>query len=286
MANPVIIVTGANGQLGTCVKDLAGNYPMFSFHFFSREEFPIDQPEIIQSVFSNLKPQFCINCAAYTAVDLAESNREDCFRINAEAIGHLASACSRSGCRLIHISTDYVFNGKSDVPYKETDKTDPVNFYGTTKENGEQMAFEKAPDSIVIRTSWVYSRYGKNFVKTMLHLMDTRKEINVVKDQTGSPTYAGDLAEAILKIVANGARHPGIYHYSNKGQISWYEFALAIREIAGKQCNIHPIPSSAYPTPAQRPHYSLLDTGKIESTYHIKIPDWHSSLEKCMKTLV
>ncbi len=286
MSKPLIIVTGANGQLGLTIKDISEQYPDYRFRFFSKEELPVDQVATVQDIFRELKPSFCINCAAYTAVDLAETNRETAFRINAEAAGHLAAACKSTDTRFIHISTDYVFDGNTNKPYKENDSIDPVNLYGASKAGGEQLALTNNPDSIIIRTSWVYSRHGKNFVKTMLHLMGSRDEIKVVADQTGAPTYAGDLAAAIMKIITQGADKPGIYHYSNKGSTTWYEFASAIREIAGKQCRIQPIPSSDYPTPARRPAFSLLDTGKIESTYGITIPGWRDSLEKCMKELV
>ncbi|MBX3241773.1 MAG: dTDP-4-dehydrorhamnose reductase [Chitinophagaceae bacterium] len=285
MSKPLIIVTGANGQLGLTIKDISEEYPGYRFRFLSREELPVDQPEVIRYVFGELSPSFCINCAAYTAVDLAETNREAAFRINAEAVGRLAAVCKSTGAGFIHISTDYVFNGESSIPYTTEDTTDPVNTYGASKARGEQLALENNPGSIIIRTSWVYSRHGKNFVKTMLHLMTTRDEIKVVADQTGAPTYAGDLAGVIMKIITQGADKPGIYHYSNKGSITWYEFAKAIREIAGKQCRVQPIPSSDFSTPAKRPAFSLLDTGKIENAYGIVIPDWRSSLEKCIKEL-
>lgn len=285
MSKPLIIVTGANGQLGLTIKDISEKYPGYRFRFLSREELPVDQPEVIRHVFGELSPSFCINCAAYTAVDLAETNREAAFRINAEAVGRLAAVCKSTDAGFIHISTDYVFNGESSIPYTTEDTTDPVNTYGASKARGEQLALENNQGSIIIRTSWVYSRHGKNFVKTMLHLMTTRDEIKVVADQTGAPTYAGDLAGAIMKIITQGADKPGIYHYSNKGSITWYEFAKAIREIAGKECRVQPIPSSDFPTPAKRPAFSLLDTGKIENAYGIVIPDWRSSLEKCIKEL-
>lgn len=282
MSIPLIIVTGANGQLGLTFKDIAAQYPGYGFRFFSKEELPVDNIAIIQDVFGELKPSFCINCAAYTAVDLAETNREAAFRINAEAVGYLATACKNTGAGFIHISTDYVFDGKADKPYNENDPIEPVNLYGASKAEGEQLALTNHPNSIIIRTSWVYSRHGKNFVKTMLHLMDSRDEIKVVADQTGAPTWTADLATAIMKIIMQGADKPGIYHYSNKGSITWYEFAVAIREIAGKRCRIQPIPSSGYPTPAKRPAFSLLNTGKIEATYAITIPEWRESLEKCI----
>ncbi len=286
MSKPVIIVTGANGQLGMSIQDIAQQYPDYDFHFLSREELPIDQLPAIEPVFNELAPSFCINCAAYTAVDLAETNREAAFRINATAVGYLATVCNSMGAGFIHISTDYVFAGTSGHPYTETDHTDPVNLYGASKAAGEQLALRHHPGSVIIRTSWVYSQHGKNFVKTMLHLMGSRDEIKVVADQTGAPTYARDLATAILAIISQGAHTPGIYHYSNKGRITWYDFAESIRVLSGNTCRVLPIPSAAYPTPAKRPAFSLLNTSKIETTYLVSIPEWQPSLQKCLNDLL
>ncbi len=285
MSKPVIIVTGANGQLGASIKDVAKHFSDFTFHFFSRIEMPLEKPEITDRIFASLQPTFCINCAAYTAVDLAETNQKDAIDINATAVGGLASICRKYTTRFIHISTDYVFSGEGETPYEEDAPINPVNLYGASKAKGEELALLNDPQSIIIRTSWVYSKHGKNFVKTMLHLMTTRPEINVISDQTGSPTYAGDLANAILQMIRQGADTPGVYHYSNKGHLTWFDFAVAIREIAGKKCTIHPIPTSDYPTPAKRPRYSVMSTKKIENTYGIPIPGWRNSLEICLKEL-
>lgn len=285
MSTPAIIVTGGSGQLGSCVKDIADQFPGYDFHFFSHEQLPLDQMETVRALFHKLQPHYCINCAAYTAVDLAEKDIDSAFQINAEAVANLAATCKQTNTRFIHISTDYVFSGNGSVPYTEDDITEPVNVYGASKAKGETLALANNPDCIIIRTSWVYSRHGKNFVKTMLQLMDTRSEIKVVADQVGSPTYAADLAAAIMQMITQGANQPGIFHYCNKGETTWYAFATAIRDITGKVCIIHPIPTADYPTPAKRPLYTRMNTRKIESFYNITIPDWRASLENCLRTL-
>jgi dTDP-4-dehydrorhamnose reductase len=236
-------------------------------------------------VFQKEKPTYCINCAAYTAVDKAESDRDNAFLINAEAVRLLANACHGVKCRLIHISTDYVFDGNSSTPLNEGDPTSPINIYGESKLKGEEQAQMEEPGTLIIRTAWVYSEFGNNFVKTMIRLMKEKESVNVINDQIGSPTYAADLAAAILKICKADKFVPGIFHYSNMGRISWYDFASAIKELTGSPCKINPIPSSAYPTAARRPKYSLLNTAKIASTYSLTIPEWKNSLAKCLERL-
>lgn len=297
MAKPVILVTGANGQLGKELQVLAEFYDDHSFLFTTKEELPIQDEIRVQQYFSKHKPAFCINCAAYTAVDKAESDKETAFAVNATATGILAAASRSHNTKFIHISTDYVFDGQSPVPYKEDAAVNPINTYGASKQQGEQLCLEKNPDSIIIRTAWVYSGFGNNFVKTMLRLMSERPSINVVNDQVGSPTYAADLARCIIHIISisqpktqnsepkTGAWSPGIFHYSNKGRISWYEFAEAIKELTHSNCVVNPIPSSQYPTPARRPSFSLLDTHKISETFHCEIPDWKDGLERCLQKL-
>ena len=281
-----ILVTGANGQLGRELQDLAAGYPAFDFFFAGRDLLAVDDPQQIADIFSTHQPAWVINCAAYTAVDKAQTDKEAAFRINGDAPGYLAAACRDAGARLIHISTDYVFPGDSDIPLKETDPTGPINVYGASKLAGEQQALAQNPEgTVIIRTSWVYSRYGSNFVKTMIRLMTERPIINVVEDQIGSPTYAADLAAAILHILAGDHFLPGIYHYSNEGRISWYQFALAIREDIGSTCTVNPIPTSGFPTPAKRPHYSLLDKSLIRNTFHVAIPNWRPSLQSCIARL-
>ena len=281
-----ILVTGANGQLGNECRTLAAARMDANFIFTDVAELSITDEAAINEMFSKNNFDYCINAAAYTAVDAAENDIEMSRAINATAVGYLAKACNKHNCKLIHVSTDYVFDGENEFGYKEEDKTAPINVYGVTKLEGEKLAFENNAQTIVIRTSWVYSFHGKNFVKTMMRLMQEKEEINVVADQIGKPTYAADLADAIFNIIFSSPTIlPGIYNYSNQGVISWFEFATAIKEIGGYACKVNPIPSSAYPVPAKRPHYSILLTDKIETTYNINIPHWKDSLEKCMQLL-
>ncbi|CAN5572057.1 dTDP-4-dehydrorhamnose reductase [soil metagenome] len=285
MEKPVIIVSGKNGQLGKELKDAAVLFPQFYFHFFDRTELDIANAESINNTFEKYKPTYFINTAAYTLVDKAETEQEQAYLINAAATGDIANACKAYNTKLIHISTDYVFNGNGNEPYKETDATDPVNYYGYTKWMGEQLALQNNPATIVIRTSWVYSVYGNNFVKTMLRLMKDRTDLNVVSDQFGTPTYAKDLAEVIMQIISKGIFQPGIYHFSNEGEINWYEFASAIKDKKQFNCTVHPIPSSQYPTPAKRPAYSVMSKEKIKSTFNIQLKPWQQSLAACLEKL-
>jgi dTDP-4-dehydrorhamnose reductase len=285
MPTPTILVTGSNGQLGSELKDLAGTYKEAVFIFCNREELPITNIAALQRAFEQHRPDYFINCAAYTAVDKAETEKEEALAINAIAPGNIATLCAQWGCRFVHISTDYVFDGTSSAPLKENAPVKPVNAYGESKLKGEELVMEHNPQSIIIRTSWVYSSYGKNFVKTMLKLMADRKEISVVADQTGSPTYAADLAEAVLQIVFSGQWVPGIYHYSNEGTITWHQFAEAIREETGSQCIIQPIDTEQYPTPAKRPAWSVMDKSKIQQTFGLELQPWKDSLRQCLRKL-
>jgi len=291
MADPQkILVTGANGQLGMELRDLSPRFSQFEFVFVSRDELPIDNFSAVKDFFEKLRPRYCINCAAYTKVDAAESHKDEAFLINAEAVSVIADLCRQYETKLVHISTDYVFNGNASEPYVEEFATDPMSVYGASKLAGENYAMEMNPGTIIIRTSWVYSSYGNNFVKTMMRLMKERTEINVVDDQIGSPTYAADLAEAILKIITFNIQHSnlniqGIYNYSNDGIITWYDFAVAIKELTASPCKINPIPTSQYPTPAKRPMYSVLDKRKLQKTFGIELKDWKDSLAVCMKKL-
>jgi len=280
-----ILVTGANGQLGSEIKELASNYPQFDFVFTDIDDFPLDQTEVIISNFKSMQPDIVINCAAYTAVDKAEQDTVVADAINHLAIATLASLCAESGAKLIHISTDYVFDGTSPIAYKEDDQPNPKSVYGRTKLAGETACLKNCPESIVIRTAWVYSEFGNNFVKTMLRLMSERETLNVVNDQVGSPTYAADLAQVILTILDSNHWQSGIYHYSNAGEISWFDFAQNIKNIAHKSCEISGIPAANYPTPAERPAYSLLDKSKIKEVYGIEVPDYKISLKKMMGRL-
>lgn len=290
ITHPVILVTGSTGQLGNEIRVLAPLFPGFHFIFLPREELAIDNKEAVDNAFARYRPQFCINCAAYTAVDKAESEKELAWRINAEATGYLAGAGHAHQCRFIHISTDYVFDGNGTKPYRETDPVNPAGVYGASKLEGERLAQQHNPESIIIRTSWVYSVFGKNFVKTMLKLMHDRPAISVVNDQVGSPTYAADLAAAIMQVIIHIHEHGdagagGIYHFSNEGIISWYDFAVAIKELSGSNCIIHPIPSAQYPTPAKRPAYSVLDKTKIRDTFGIIPREWKPALRECFTRL-
>jgi dTDP-4-dehydrorhamnose reductase len=282
---PKILVTGAAGQLGSEFRQLVKSSPEFTFVFLTRDELTIENEQSVDQVFRLHRPDYCINCAAYTAVDKAEEDKEQAFLINAKAVGILAKACEIHGSKLIHFSTDYVFDGTATEPYTEDAATNPVNAYGASKLAGEQQALAIHSPVIIIRTSWVYSAFGRNFVKTMLSLLKQKTDINVVNDQFGSPTYAADLANATMHIIAGEQWTPGIYHYCNQGIISWFDFAKAIREFAGLTCKINPIPTQAYPTPAKRPGYSALDTTKIKTVYHIPLRNWRESLQRCLQQL-
>jgi dTDP-4-dehydrorhamnose reductase len=278
-----ILVTGANGQLGSELKELANHYSQFEWVFTDRSVLDLSHLGSISKVLDSIQPQIIINCAAYTAVDKAETETELADVLNHQAVGVLAQWSANHDCRLVHISTDYVFDGNSSMALTEEAPTGPINVYGQTKLAGEQACLRENPDAIVIRTSWVYSRFGNNFVKTMSKLMQERDSLTIVNDQIGSPTYAADLAQAILTIITHSNWQAGIYHFSNEGEISWYEFALAIQEIGGFDCALSGIPSTDYPTPAQRPHYSLLDKSKITTTFGVVVPGYRESLERCMK---
>ncbi len=285
-----ILVTGANGQLGRELRQLSDLNTDFTFTFISRDELDLSDSEAIQTWFMDKAFDVIINCAAYTAVDKAEVEPELARALNSTAVETLARIAKAKNSALIHISTDYVFNGKNYQPYSETDLTDPQGIYGQTKLEGEQAMLAINPaKSIIIRTSWVYSRFGNNFVKTMLRLGKEREELGVIYDQVGTPTSAQDLALAILAII----QHPKlesltdteIYHFSNEGVCSWYDFAKAIFEYSAIVCQVKPIVTKDYPTPATRPHYSLLNKAKIKSTFDLTIPYWKDSLADCLNNL-
>ncbi|MFN5423185.1 MAG: dTDP-4-dehydrorhamnose reductase [bacterium] len=280
-----ILVTGANGQLGKELRDISKEFNQYEFLFLSREDLPIHHYELVRNTFDAFKPDYCINCAAYTAVDRAEQESELAFIVNAESVGILAAVSAAHSTKFIHISTDYVYGGDSTIPYKETDPTSPQSVYGTSKKAGEDQAFKHNPESVVIRTSWVYSYHGHNFVKTMMRLMNEKEEINVVDDQRGSPTSAADLAGFIMYVIGYSSWKPGIYNFSNEGEITWYEFALEIKKLLDSKCLVTPIPTSAYPTPAKRPLYSVMDKTKIKEEFGYDPQEWKESLADCVKRL-
>jgi dTDP-4-dehydrorhamnose reductase len=286
MSKPLIVVTGKNGQLGSELQLIAPSFDAhYDFLFADRAVLDLSSNDSIDKFCAVHHPAVVINCAAYTAVDKAETDRDAAFQINAVAVGKLAAYCKAMGALFITVSTDYVFDGNGTSPYLPSDTTDPINYYGSSKAEGEKLAVTNNPESIIIRTSWVYSRFGNNFVKTMIRLMGERPSLNVVGDQIGAPTYAADLAAAIMHIVgqkAAGNAHSGIYHYSNSGAISWYDFAVAISEMIHSNCAVAKIGSEAFPTPAKRPHYSLMDCSSIIQDFGVDQPDWKESLAACI----
>lgn len=283
-----ILITGAYGQLGSELKVQSGNFPAWEFLLTDADTLDITNENAVKNFFQQNQPDFIINCAAYTAVDKAETDTETAERINSVAPKILATNAQKTGSRFIHISTDYVFDGTAHKPYSETDKVNPQGVYGATKLRGEQNCLANNPESIVIRTSWLYSSFGSNFVKTMLRLGNERDNVNVVFDQIGTPTYAADLAATILSIIQVSEKQPekfipGIYHYSNEGVASWYDFAQAIFEISKVNCQVIPVLSDQFPTPAKRPNYSVLSKAKIRNNFGIKIPYWRDSLKECLE---
>ncbi|GAA4735610.1 dTDP-4-dehydrorhamnose reductase [Flavisolibacter ginsenosidimutans] len=280
-----ILVTGSNGQLGSELKYLSAQFTAYNFVFLTRSELSLNDDHAIAKTIERHKPSFVINCAAYTAVDKAESEKEEAFQINAKAVGTLAKACAQYGIKFIHISTDYVFDGTRKTPLKEDDAVNPINVYGESKRAGEEAALQNNPAAIIIRTSWVYSFYGKNFVKTMMRLMNEKERINVVADQWGSPTYAADLAEAVLQIVQSPNWQPGIYHFSNEGVITWFDFAKEIAAQIHTNCVVQPTTTDSFPTPAKRPLYSVMSKEKVQKQYGIVLRDWKESLRRCVQKL-
>ncbi|MGE0051894.1 MAG: dTDP-4-dehydrorhamnose reductase [Arcobacter sp.] len=281
-----ILVTGSNGQLGSEIKELSKDYS-YNFFFTTRIDFDITSKDDIRNFCQINNINVIINCAAYTAVDKAESDEQNADLINRKAVKKLALISKELNIKLIHISTDYVFDGKNFKPYCEEFQTNPQSIYGKTKLDGENEMRDINPkNSIIIRTSWVYSYYGNNFVKTMLRLGKEREELGVIFDQIGTPTYAKDLAKTILDIVPQiDNQKVEIYNYSNEGVLSWYDFAKEIMKMAKLNCKINPIETYQYPTPAKRPHYSLLNKNKIKSTFNIEIPYWKDGLDDCLRRL-
>ena len=282
-----ILVTGVSGQLGKEIKELSTNDYKYNFFFTSKDELDIINTDKVNEYIESNNINTIINCAAYTAVDNAEDNEDLADRINHQAVKYLAQVSKDKNLKLIHISTDYVFDGKNYMPYTETDITNPNGVYGQTKLNGEKaMQMINPNNSIIIRTSWVYSSYGANFVKTMLRLGKEKEELGVIFDQIGTPTYARDLAKTILDILPNIHNDKvEIYNYSNEGVASWYDFSKEIMKMAKIDCTINPIETFQYPTPAKRPHYSLLNKAKIKKEFNLSIPYWKDSLKECLKKI-
>jgi len=277
-----ILITGGAGQLGSELRDLYQGREDVETFFVDREELALDDIDGIIDGLRNYSPDIIIHGGAYTAVDRAETEIETADKVNHLASGEIAKYCKQYGAKLLAISTDYVFDGNSSTPLDENTAVSPINVYGETKLKGEQAIQANLPDAIIIRTAWVYSAYGHNFVKTMIRLMGERDEISVIADQVGSPTYALDLAKAIVNIIDGKNWASGTYHFSNEGEISWYDFAVAIKEIKNLDCSINAIPTSAYPTPARRPKFSLLDKTKIKSTFGVQVPFWKDSLKEML----
>ena len=288
MAIHTILVTGANGQLGWELGQLANSYPAYKFVFVDRSQLDLAFPATFEKMIHTIKPDCIVNTAAYTAVDKSETEKALAHTVNATAVQELARISKVLAIPFITYSTDYVFDGDATQPYATSTKMDPVNFYGSTKAAGETLAMEANEHTIVIRTSWVFSSHGNNFVKTMIRLMKERESLNIVADQKGRPTYAKDLAKATLQMIEAmnaGKTMNGVYHFANKGETTWFDFAAKIKAIAGLTCALNPIETKDFPTPAKRPTYSVLDTSNIEQALSLSIPHWEDALASCMKEI-
>ena len=280
-----ILITGSKGQLGNEMQQAAKRYPQFNYIYTDVDELDICDKTSLDSFVKANSVNFIVNCAAYTAVDKAEDDVELCYKINSDAVRNIGEVATSNSIKVVHVSTDYVFDGTNHIPYRENQEVSPATVYGKSKLAGEQALIESCKESVIIRTAWLYSSFGNNFVKTMMKLGTERDSLNVIFDQIGSPTYAADLAEAILKVISSEKFVPGIYHFSDEGVCSWYDFTKTIHKIAGISCNVQPIESKDFPVRTPRPHYSVLNKAKIKSTYGIKIPHWEESLEKCINIL-
>ncbi|EHQ25826.1 dTDP-4-dehydrorhamnose reductase [Mucilaginibacter paludis] len=282
-----IIVLGASGQLGQSLKFVTGENATGEFFFLAEEESNILDVNALTKAFATYNPNYCINCAAYTAVDKAEGDLDTARKVNRDGVENIAKLCKEFDTTLIHVSTDFVFDGNSPYPLSEMDTPNPINAYGITKLEGEVVISEYIDNYYILRTSWLYSEFGANFVKTMLKLAKEKSELNIISDQVGTPTYAIDLAQAIVAIINSDNKAAyGIYHYSNEGVASWYDFAKAIFDIAGIAISVFPIRTSQYPTPAKRPVFSVMDKGKIKDTFKLDIPYWRYSLQGCIAKLL
>jgi len=281
-----IVVIGSNGQLGNCIRKLAPNFELdYEFIFTDSKTLDITNEDQIKEFFAEHKPDFCINASAYTAVDLAEQEKEKAFAVNAYGVENLASACSENKTIFIHVSTDYVFDGETNLDYSEDDFTNPIGVYGDSKRAGEELALEANPLTIILRTSWLYSEFNKNFVKTMLNLFSQKDELGIVGDQFGQPTNANDIAEAIMEIIEKPKKTFGIFHFSNYPETTWFEFAKKIAEFSKSPVKLNALTTEQYPTPAKRPKRSTMCLDKIEKIYNIEPKHWENSLEDCVNTL-
>ena len=281
-----ILIIGGNGQLGNCFRKLAPEYEdRFEFDFTDSQTLNIIDRDQVSDYFYDFKPDYCINASAYTAVDLAETESEKAFAVNAEGVGNLAEACAENKTIFIHISTDYVFDGETNISYSEDDFTNPQGVYGASKEKGEDLAMDLQPKTIILRTSWLYSEFNKNFVKTMLHLFEVKEELGIVDDQFGQPTNANDLAQAVMNIVEKETKTYGIFHFSNYPETTWFNFAQKIADISSSKIKLNPIKTSEFPTAAKRPKRSTMSLDKIEEVYKIEPKYWQNSLEECIQIL-
>ena len=281
-----ILIVGGNGQLGNCIPKIAPDFEnQYEFNFTDAQTLNITDRDSVSDVFYDFKPHFCINASAYTAVDLAEKEPEKAFAVNAEGVANLAEACEEYNCVLIHVSTDDVFDGETSISYSEVSFTHPQGVYGASKLKGEELATDLNPKTIVIRTSWLYSEFNKNFVKTMLNLFSQKDELGIVADQFGQPTNSNDLAEAIMKIIETEPKTYGIFHFSNYPETTWFEFAQKIAEFSGSKIRLNAITTEKFPTPAKRPKRSTMSLDKIEETYKIELKHWENTLQDCIETL-
>lgn len=281
-----ILIIGANGQLGNCFRKIAADYDdRFEFEFTDSAVLDITSAEQVSTYFYDFQPDYCVNAAAYTAVDLAETEPEKAFAVNADGVANLAEAAAENNCTFVHISTDYVFDGETNLSYSEDDFTDPQGVYGASKRKGEELALDLNPKTIVLRTSWLYSEFNKNFVKTMLHLFSVKDEMGIVADQYGQPTNANDLAEAVMTIIQKKQKTYGIFHFSNYPETTWFEFAQKIAELSGSKIKLKAITTAEFPTAARRPKRSTMALDKIEETYGIEPKYWQNSLEGCIEIL-
>lgn len=281
-----ILVIGSNGQLGNCIKKAAEDFEnKYEFIFTDSQTLDVTNSEQVQNFFYDNKPDFCINASAYTAVDLAEKEPEKAFAVNADGVANIAEACVEFNTILIHVSTDYVFDGETNLDYSEDDFTNPIGVYGQSKRKGEELALDINPKTIILRTSWLYSEFNKNFVKTMLNLFSQKDELGIVADQFGQPTNANDLAEAIMTIIENSNKTFGVFHFSNYPETTWFEFAKKIAEFSKSNVKLNPLTTEQYPTPAKRPKRSTMSLDKIEKVYKIEPKHWENSLEDCIKIL-